>query len=93
MKARVLVIEDDRDIAFGVRIALTRNGFDMADSADGKQGLRAFHATHPDLGRPRYRASRTRRLDSLGPHPNLSDVPVLILTAHGHEADKVRGLK
>ena len=49
MKARVLVIEDDQDISLGIRTVLTRNGFDVASSADGKQGLRAFHTTRPDL--------------------------------------------
>jgi DNA-binding response OmpR family regulator len=92
MKARVLLIEDDQDISLGIRTVLTRNGFDVASSADGKQGLRAFHAARPDLvvldiGLP--------TLDGwavLERIRDLSDVPVLILTAHGHESDKVRGL-
>ncbi len=92
MKGRVLVIEDDQDISLGIRTVLTRNGFDVASSADGKQGLRAFHAARPDLvvldiGLP--------TLDGwavLERIRDLSDVPVLILTAHGHESDKVRGL-
>ena len=43
MKGRVLVIEDDQDIALGIRTVLTRSGFDVDNSPDGKQGLRAFH--------------------------------------------------
>jgi DNA-binding response OmpR family regulator len=92
MKGRVLVIEDDRDISLGISTVLARGGFDVASSADGKEGLRAFHATRPDLvvldiGLP--------TLDGwavLERIRDLSDVPVLILTAHGNEADKVRGL-
>jgi len=92
MKGRILVIEDDQDISLGIRTVLTRNGLDVASSADGKQGLRAFHLTRPDLvvldiGLP--------TLDGwavLERIRDLSDVPVLILTAHGNEADKVRGL-
>jgi DNA-binding response OmpR family regulator len=92
VKGRVLVIEDDQDISLGIRTVLTRNGFEVASSADGKQGLRAFHAARPDLvvldiGLP--------SLDGwavLERIRDLSDVPVLILTAHGHETDKVRGL-
>jgi DNA-binding response OmpR family regulator len=91
-KGRVLVIEDDRDISLGIRTVLARNGFDVASSADGKEGLRAFHVARPDLvvldiGLP--------TLDGwavLERIRDLSDVPVLILTAHGNEADKVRGL-
>jgi len=92
VKGRVLVIEDDQDISLGIRTVLTRNGFDVASSADGKQGLRAFHVARPDLvvldiGLP--------TLDGwavLERIRDLSDVPVLILTAHGSETDKVRGL-
>jgi PleD family two-component response regulator len=39
--AAVLVIEDDQDISLGIRTVLSRNGFEVASSADGKQGLRA----------------------------------------------------
>jgi DNA-binding response OmpR family regulator len=92
MKAQVLVVEDDKDISLGIRTVLDRSGFDVTSSADGKEGLRAFHATRPDLvvldiGLP--------TLDGwavLERIRDLSDVPVLILTAHGNEADKVRGL-
>ena len=92
MKGRVLVIEDDQDISLGIRTVLTRNGFEVASSADGKQGLRAFHVARPDLvvldiGLP--------TLDGwavLERIRDMSDVPVLILTAHGSETDKVRGL-
>jgi DNA-binding response OmpR family regulator len=89
------VIEDDQDISLGIRTVLSRSGFEVASSADGKQGLRAFHVARPepfdlvvlDIGLP--------TLDGwavLERIRDLSDVPVLILTAHGNEADKVRGL-
>ncbi len=91
-KAKVLVVEDDKDISLGIRTVLARSGFDVTSSADGKEGLRAFHVSRPDLvvldiGLP--------SLDGWGVLErirDLSDVPVLILTAHGNEADKVRGL-
>ena len=93
VKGRVLVIEDERDIALGIRTVLTRSGFVVAHSADGREGLRAFHDARPDLvvldiGLP--------SLDGwavLERIRDLSDVPVLMLTAHGNEADKVRGLR
>jgi DNA-binding response OmpR family regulator len=92
-KGRVLVIEDDRDIALGIRTLLTRSGFEVTSSRDGKEALRVFHAARPDLvvldiGLP--------TLDGWGVLErirDLSDVPVLILTAHGNEAEKVRGLQ
>jgi DNA-binding response OmpR family regulator len=92
MKAQVLVIEDDQDIAFGVRTVLTRGGFDVAEAADGKQGLRAFHITCPDLVVLDIGLPELDGWTVLERIRDLSDVPVLILTAHGQETDKIRGL-
>lgn len=92
MKGRVLVIEDDRDIALGIRTVLTRSGFDVANSTDGKQGLRTFHDARPDLVVLDIGLPALDGWSVLERIRDLSDVPVLILTAHGSEADKVRGL-
>jgi DNA-binding response OmpR family regulator len=91
--SRVLVIEDDKDIALSVRIVLTRNGFDVTVAGDGREGLRVFHASRPeliilDIGLP--------GLDGwavLERIRDLSDVPVLVLAALAQESDKVRGLR
>ncbi|MBO0820779.1 MAG: response regulator transcription factor [Nocardiopsaceae bacterium] len=93
MSSRVLLIEDDEDIALSVRIVLTRSGFDVTVAGDGREGLRVFHATRPelvilDIGLP--------GLDGwavLERIRDLSDVPVLVLTALAQEPDKVRGLR
>jgi DNA-binding response OmpR family regulator len=92
VKGTVLVVEDDQDIALGIRTVLTRGGLGVSSAADGKQGLRAFHAVRPDLvildiGLPALDGWAV--LERLR---DMSDVPVLILTAHGQEPDKVRGL-
>ena len=93
MTDRVLVIEDDADIALAVGTVLSRSGFQMPTSPDGRAGLRAFHDTRPalvilDIGLPGMDGWAV--LERIR---DLSDVPVLILTAHGHEAEKVRGLR
>jgi DNA-binding response OmpR family regulator len=92
-KGRVLVIEDDKDIALGIRVVLTRSGFEVTGAGDGREGLRAFHHARPDLvildiGLP--------TLDGwavLERIRDMSDAPILILTAHGQESEKVRGLQ
>jgi DNA-binding response OmpR family regulator len=92
MNTRVLCIEDDQDIALAISMVLGRAGFDVVQAADGNLGLRIFHAERPDvvlldLGLP--------TLDGWGVLErirDLSDVPVMLLTAHGLEVDKVRGL-
>jgi DNA-binding response OmpR family regulator len=90
---RVLVIEDDKDIALGLRIVLERAGFQAALAADGRDGLRVFHSVRPDLVILDIGLPEMDGWTVLERIRDLSDVPVLMLTAHGHEAEKVRGLR
>jgi DNA-binding response OmpR family regulator len=90
---RVLVIEDDTDIARAVRTVLESGGLDVLAAGDGRAGLRAFHVSRPgvvvlDIGLPVMDG-----WDVLDRIRDLSEVPVLMLTAHDREADKVRGLR
>jgi DNA-binding response OmpR family regulator len=89
----VLVIEDDADIALGIRTVLTRSGFEVTAVAEGREGLRAFHGTPPDLVILDIGLPEMDGWTVLERIRDLSDVPVLILTAHGLEVDKVRGLR
>ncbi len=93
MNDRVLVIEDDADIALGVRTVLGRNGFEVTTAAEGREGLRVFHSEHPDIVILDVGLPKMDGWAVLERIRELSEVPVLMLTSHGHEADKVRGLR
>jgi DNA-binding response OmpR family regulator len=94
MTARhVLVIEDDKDIALSLRIVLKRGGLEATLAATGRDGLRAFHSSHPDLVILDVGLPEMDGWTVLERIRDLSDVPVLMLTAHGLEAEKVRGLR
>jgi DNA-binding response OmpR family regulator len=91
---RVLVVEDDPDLAFGLRTTLEIEGYTADVAADGLQGLRRAREDRPDLvildlmlpGMDGYRVLRALRAEG-------NRVPVLILTARGEEADKVLGFR
>jgi len=91
---RVLIVEDNRDLAYGLRNNLEIEGYDVEVAEDGPGGLAAVRRQTPalvilDLMLPEmdgFRVLRTLRQEGHA-------VPVLILTARGEEADKVRGLK
>jgi len=91
---RVLVVEDNADLAFGLRNNLEIEGYLVEVAADGEEALRSAAASEPDvvildLMLPRLSGFHVlKELRRTG-----SRVPVLILTARGEEADKVRGLK
>ena len=93
MTGSALVIEDEPDIACAIRAVLESGGLEVLTAADGRSGLRSFHAGRPavvllDIGLPVLDGWAV--LDRIR---ELSDVPVLILTSHSLEAEKVRGLR
>ena len=91
---RVLIVEDDPDLGFGLRTTLEIEGYAAEVAEDGIQGLRRVREDRPDLvildlmlpGMDGYRVLRTLRAEG-------NRVPVLILTARGEEADKVLGFR
>jgi DNA-binding response OmpR family regulator len=92
--ARVLVVDDDADIRGLLRELLARAGFHVDEAPNGRAALRSFHAQPPDL--VLLDVSMPGGLDgcqTLERIRDLSDVPVLMLTARSGELEKVRGLK
>jgi two-component system alkaline phosphatase synthesis response regulator PhoP len=91
---RVLLIEDNADLAYGLRNNLEIEGYQVEVAGDGAKGLSRARAAKPDLvildlmlpGMDGFRVLRALRDDG-------DAIPVLILTARGEEADKVRGLR
>jgi DNA-binding response OmpR family regulator len=90
---RVLVIEDEPDIALAIRTVLDRSGFAVTTAARGRDGLRAFHSERPDIVVLDVGLPEMDGWTVLERIRELSRVPVLMLTARGQEADKVRGLR
>ncbi len=92
--ARVLLVEDNEDLAFGLRNNLEIEGYEVQVAGDGRRGLELAISWRPellilDLMLPELDGFRVlRELRRAG-----SEMPVLVLTARSEEADKVRGLK
>ena len=87
----ILVIEDHQDLAFGLETALENEGFAVELASDGTAGLARARGNGIDLivldlmlpGLDGYRVLRTLRGEGI-------EVPVLVLTAKGEEANKVQ---
>src|SRR5919107_235486 len=91
--ARVLVVEDDEDIAHVLQRSLRMEGYEVRIAGDGVAALDAFHAFLPDLlvldlGLPRLDGIEVaKRLRTDG-----EDVPILMLTARDALESRVEGL-
>ncbi len=91
---RLLIVEDNVDLAFGLRTGLEIEGYDVQHAEDGPTGLELARSFKPDLiildltlpGMDGYKVLRTLREEG-------NEVPVLILTARSEEADKVLGFR
>ena len=92
-RGRVLVIDDDPDIRGLLRELLERAGYDVSEAADGRLGLRSLYAAQPDLVVLDVAMPELDGWQTLERIRDLSEVPVLMLTARTAELEKVRGLK
>jgi DNA-binding response OmpR family regulator len=91
--ARVLVIDDEPDIRKLLGTLLRRAGHEVAEADNGRTGLRALHAFPPDLVLLDVSMPEMDGWQTLERIRDLSDVPVLMLTARGDELERVRGLQ
>jgi DNA-binding response OmpR family regulator len=91
--AHVLVIDDDADIRGLVAELLGRAGHSVEQAEDGHAGLRALHETPPDLIMLDVSMPDLDGWQTLERIRDLSEVPVMMLTARGDELERVRGLK
>lgn len=93
---RVLLVEDEAEIARLVEYQLVRKGYRVTTAFDGAAALNAVKKELPDLivlDRMLPGVSGDDVLKSLRSNPATQDVPVLILTARREETDRIRGLE
>jgi DNA-binding response OmpR family regulator len=91
-RPRVLVVDDDPDIRMLLEELLGRAGYDVDGVEDGRTALRRLFEAPPalvilDVSMPQLDGYQT--LERIR---DLSDVPVLMLTARSQELERVRGL-
>ena len=92
--ARILVVEDNADLAAGIEYNLGLEGYEVRVASTGPEALAVAESWAPQLvlldlmlpGMDGYRVLQTLRAGG-------NTVPVMILTARGEEADKVRGFR
>jgi DNA-binding response OmpR family regulator len=90
---RILVVDDDPDIRGLLRELLNRRGFAVTEARDGQEALRAFFEERPDLVLLDVQMPVLDGWKTLERIRELSDVPVVMLTAKTTELEKTRGLR
>ncbi len=91
----VLVVEDERDLTTLMRYNLEKEGYRVLEARDGEEALMVLNEENPDLVLLDWMLPQVsgievcRRIRSRADTRNL---PIIMVTARGEEADRIRGL-
>ena len=89
----ILVVDDDPDVRGLVRELLERAGAHVREARDGREALRLLYDVRPELIVLDVTMPDLDGWGTLERIRDMTEVPVLMLTARGGELEKVRGLK
>ena len=90
---RVLIVEDEPSYVEALRLALGAEGFEVDTALDGKTGLERFRDRRPEVILLDLMLPAISGLDVLRAVRRESDVPVIVVSAKGAEADIVSALE
>lgn len=95
MAAQILIVDDEAGIRQMLSFALSGDGYACSEAGDTEEAQGQLGARRPDLILLDWMLPGISGVDyarRLKRDPRTSDIPIILLTAKGEEADKVRGL-
>lgn len=92
MNEKILVVDDEREIADLVKLYLENEGFTVRACYDGKEALKVIEAEEPDLCVLDVMLPGVNGLELCRKIRQSHNYPVIMLTAKGEETDKITGL-
>jgi DNA-binding response OmpR family regulator len=90
---KLLLVDDDARLLEALAIFLRTNGYSVCAASDGREGLRCFFQDPPDLVVLDIMMPVMDGWELCSRIREVSDVPVIMLTARGQEYDRIKGLK
>lgn len=92
-QALILLVDDDPDLLSGLSTTLIKAGFQVVTARDGEEALSVFKNHHPDLVLLDLMLPVKDGLDVCKEIRQISEVPILMLTARDDTLDKILGLE
>lgn len=92
MGQTVLVVEDDADIVELLELYLTGSGYEVVSAPDGVAALELLRSRTPDVALVDIMMPRMNGYDFIKTLRETSQMPVIIVSARTHPADKIVGL-
>lgn len=93
MKKRILLVDDDQTLLHLLSQYLRENGFEVFEAPNGTSGLRLAYSERPDLVLLDVMLPGMDGWEVCSRLRELSEVPIIMLTAKATEADKLRGFQ
>jgi len=93
MKRTILLVEDEPKAVKVIRAYLEQSGFEVHSSFDGLQALSLFRQTQPDLVVLDLNLPGIDGLEVCRNLRQISNVPIIMLTARAEETDRLIGLE
>jgi two-component system KDP operon response regulator KdpE len=92
-KYRILVVDDERRMVGFIRLNLEQDGYEVIEASNGTEALDRLRDSLPDLILLDVMMPDIDGFEVLRMIREISQVPVIMLTAKGEENDKVKGLE
>src|SRR5215475_13680649 len=92
-RRRILVVDDEERMVRFIRMNLEHDGFQVAEAFNGKQAIQKLRDVTPDLILLDIMMPDLDGFEVLETVREITNVPVIMLTAKGEEDDRVRGLE
>jgi DNA-binding response OmpR family regulator len=92
-RQRIIAVDDEESILKAVRYALEQEGFEVHTAGDAKGGAFLFEEVRPDLMILDVMLPGKSGLDLAREIRQISDVPIVMLSARGDEVDRILGLE
>lgn len=96
IKRKMLLIDDDPRLLFGLKAIMTKHGYEVFSATDGNEGIRLALESQPDIiicdvMMPKPDGFNVKRI--LSKDERTADIPFIFLTARTFTADKIAGLQ
>jgi two-component system KDP operon response regulator KdpE len=93
IRRRILVVDDEPRMIHFIRLNLEHDGFEVVEATSGSEALEQYRDHLPDLILLDVMMPDLDGFETLRLIREISNVPVIMLTAKGEEEDRVRGLE
>ncbi len=93
MAKRLLLVDDEPLILKGLKYALEQDGYETDEAHDGQEAIEKFEASAYDLVLLDVMLPGMSGMEVCQRMRELSDVPIIMLTAKGDDMDKILGLE